>query len=704
MKKIIFLFTSFFLFSLIAYAFYDVLESDRYYKAINLVRNEGIVSGYPDGSFKPERKINRAEMLKIIIESKFSESEIEQCLANEMQPDWTYTFLTDVPRHEWFAKYVCIAKINDIIQGYPDGTFKPANNINFVEALKITAKAYGIPFSEEGVWYEDLIKKVNERGNLIPLTINEFGQEITRGEMADMIGRFFKEERGELDEYLGDEGDYTVNYETIRRRTNVEAQYQNRTGSGALLSTDDTDESEATGSNETTAPEEIKLVITQGTVAVKSFFIGDSNITAFALNLKAIGDDIFLNTLKIRFFYDDDGNFTSPTAGDYSGDQNPEYIDSVELLVDSSKMAGPVEPIGNEASFEGMNYEIPAGVTKTIVVKADLRSTMELNKIYIAGNIKPHNDIGVTANTGVTVPFETSADLNFAAFPQTVIQVSKIGVTEKPAYDEMLACGSSQCDANEICKNNQCVKAPMTLVFVNGGFDDDIYFDSLIEEYINKLEEITPLEECPGQIRVHRIYECCADEANIDTCAKKYVPNFDVSIFLHPKDIFQCDAISEENGSSIISSTCDPAFVREWGRIFAGFADQYCLNATFNGQTINPILDNQGCGYSQSKREYTCPVGGACWNRATNESTRLSGGLLCNSNADCVSAYGSDWECVSCYVPIEGSWEWLYCSEYRDPPVFCLGNLTSGNSRSVMGAGWFSEIEFDTNEYSILEE
>ena len=63
---------------LVSYAsFNDVPETDRFYKAIDFVKDNNIVSGYEDGSFKPDNPINRAELLKIIIESKFSDDIIE---------------------------------------------------------------------------------------------------------------------------------------------------------------------------------------------------------------------------------------------------------------------------------------------------------------------------------------------------------------------------------------------------------------------------------------------------------------------------------------------------------------------------------------------------------------------------------------------------------------------------------------------------
>ena len=48
-------------------AFSDVSVSTQYADAIKYAETNGIVSGYPDGSFKPLSRINRAEFTKIIV-------------------------------------------------------------------------------------------------------------------------------------------------------------------------------------------------------------------------------------------------------------------------------------------------------------------------------------------------------------------------------------------------------------------------------------------------------------------------------------------------------------------------------------------------------------------------------------------------------------------------------------------------------------
>ena len=155
-------------------AFSDVTESHTDVDGIIYVQEHGIVQGYADGTFRPDASINRAEFTKIIVGALFA-------------PEGGKCF-SDV-NDEWFASFVCAAKTKGIIGGYPDGTFKPSQNISFAEAAKIIAAAFGgVPKGEFSVWYEPFVRKL-ATANAIPVSIGSFDKLVTRGEMAEMIYR-----------------------------------------------------------------------------------------------------------------------------------------------------------------------------------------------------------------------------------------------------------------------------------------------------------------------------------------------------------------------------------------------------------------------------------------------------------------------------------------------------------------------------------
>lgn len=177
----------------------------KYENAIWYVYNNGIVQGYEDGSYKPDQKINRAELLKIVVESKYGDEfnnyDGAKCFA-------------DINSSEWYAKYVCFAKQEGIVEGYGDGTFKPADEINFAEALKIVLIGMGYEYSVGEPWYRPIVETASDN-NIIPLDINKFDDKLNRAQMAEMITRMLKFQGGELEDYLGAMADSKITYEML---------------------------------------------------------------------------------------------------------------------------------------------------------------------------------------------------------------------------------------------------------------------------------------------------------------------------------------------------------------------------------------------------------------------------------------------------------------------------------------------------------
>jgi hypothetical protein len=101
------------------------------YAAIEFLKEQGILQGYADGTFKPGNTVNRAEALKILVGSLLSADQI-----NALKNASNYQ---DVPSDAWFAPYVEGARgYLKIIDGPPKTTaFNPTRPINLVEFLKL---------------------------------------------------------------------------------------------------------------------------------------------------------------------------------------------------------------------------------------------------------------------------------------------------------------------------------------------------------------------------------------------------------------------------------------------------------------------------------------------------------------------------------------------------------------------------------------
>lgn len=106
--------------------FSDVPDTDADYAAIKYFKDHGVIEGYSDGSFKPENPINRAEILKLAFKA-----------FNVATHSYSVSSFPDVPTTAWYFPYVETAKQEGLIDGNPDGTFKPGNHVTRAEALKI---------------------------------------------------------------------------------------------------------------------------------------------------------------------------------------------------------------------------------------------------------------------------------------------------------------------------------------------------------------------------------------------------------------------------------------------------------------------------------------------------------------------------------------------------------------------------------------
>lgn len=173
--------------------FSDLSYVNEYYFEVSVLVDEGIFKGYSDGTFKPNATINRAELLKILVEGQGSTpgSEYNDCFS-------------DVGT-EWYAKYVCFAKERDWVSGYGDGTFRPGDTVNKVEALTMLFEVYDVdletdqsildlPYNDlnSNAWYTPYVKKASELGILTetPGTNFEADHGRTRGEMAVEFYRY----------------------------------------------------------------------------------------------------------------------------------------------------------------------------------------------------------------------------------------------------------------------------------------------------------------------------------------------------------------------------------------------------------------------------------------------------------------------------------------------------------------------------------
>ncbi|MEW6523193.1 MAG: S-layer homology domain-containing protein [Bacillota bacterium] len=96
----------------------------------------GIFAGYPDGTYKPDQEVTRAEFAKVLVVMLGLESAAKILEGNP-------TTFPDVPASHWASGYINVATAMGIIRGFPDGTFGPSNTILASQAVTMIVRALG---------------------------------------------------------------------------------------------------------------------------------------------------------------------------------------------------------------------------------------------------------------------------------------------------------------------------------------------------------------------------------------------------------------------------------------------------------------------------------------------------------------------------------------------------------------------------------
>ncbi|WP_300861492.1 S-layer homology domain-containing protein [uncultured Oscillibacter sp.] len=123
----------------------DLTDKDeiQYEEAVAVLNRIGIITGYEDGSFRPETELTRGAAAKIIV-SLMIGPEAASNLSNSVSP------YPDVPAGHTFAGVISYCKTAGYISGYGDGTFKPANSLTGYAFAKMLLGAVGYKSDVEG--------------------------------------------------------------------------------------------------------------------------------------------------------------------------------------------------------------------------------------------------------------------------------------------------------------------------------------------------------------------------------------------------------------------------------------------------------------------------------------------------------------------------------------------------------------------------
>ena len=144
--------------------------------------DRGLVFG-DEGGLRLQDEITRAETTAMIIRLLGQEN-----LANTMKT--MPSIFSDVPTSNWANGYINVAIGTNLINGYPDKTFKPSNNITNAEITAILVRVIGgidEPAKSGAAWATPYIIKATETGVLEDVSIKDFSVPATRGDLFEMV-------------------------------------------------------------------------------------------------------------------------------------------------------------------------------------------------------------------------------------------------------------------------------------------------------------------------------------------------------------------------------------------------------------------------------------------------------------------------------------------------------------------------------------
>lgn len=198
----------------VAAVFSDVDLGHPEYVALKYLKENGIINGYADGSFKPDNYVNRVEALKIILEANklINPAYIaaNSLGGEDFKTNIDIVQFNDIFKAQWYFPYLKKAVEMGIVNGYEDGTFKPTKIVNRAESYKIIMESDGIefgevlenPFADVSVndWFAKYFNEAKIRQIVyytISNTVNP-GRELTRSKFAELVYRYLKSKEGSM--------------------------------------------------------------------------------------------------------------------------------------------------------------------------------------------------------------------------------------------------------------------------------------------------------------------------------------------------------------------------------------------------------------------------------------------------------------------------------------------------------------------------
>lgn len=166
-----------------AATFPDVDANADYAAAIEYVSEIGLMVGYGDGTFQPDKTVSRAEMATV--------------LCKMMEEDWDLkqdgSVFSDVPITHWANGYVVKAAARGYVAGYGGGKFGPDDTVTYEQAVTMLIKiADGENEAIPREGYPDGYLRAAEEFGLLKNIEAEKGESFARADVAMLLFNYYR--------------------------------------------------------------------------------------------------------------------------------------------------------------------------------------------------------------------------------------------------------------------------------------------------------------------------------------------------------------------------------------------------------------------------------------------------------------------------------------------------------------------------------
>lgn len=158
---------------------YEDAASSPYEKEINEITGFGIMHGYPDGTFRANENITRAEFAVIMTRLMSIDHIVKATVAKQI--------FADVEKGHWAAREIQVIADKKYISGHSNSCFAPEEFITYEQAVKILVEAlgYGEKAEKKGGWTIGYLAVGAELGFVKEISFTN--EKLTRGQAAQLV-------------------------------------------------------------------------------------------------------------------------------------------------------------------------------------------------------------------------------------------------------------------------------------------------------------------------------------------------------------------------------------------------------------------------------------------------------------------------------------------------------------------------------------